>query len=269
MAVCAALLCGPSGMAWAGSFMISPNKFEFPLNRRYTNFFTVTNNSDQVTSMRIYVQAVGLNDADQVIEKKGGVGDMTDWVVINPRRVTLGPQEKRIVRFSVRAPEKMDQGEYNTFIFFEELPPPPEPAPSDAGSKDGGAIQGASVQLNLLTRVGAGLWAQVGAPEYKIALEPGTASWAGEKLEYSGAVVNEGNAHVTLLLQAALLDRDGHSQQEWKSNFVLFRGDKRHLQVDWKRPPPGDYTLQLAVSGEQVPAVEAKVAFAVGPLKGK
>jgi hypothetical protein len=242
--------------------MISPSKFEFSLDRRYTNFFTVTNTSEQTTSIRIYSQSVRISDANQVVEKAGAPGDMTEWVVINPRRITLGPQEKRVVRFSVRAPEKLEPGEYNTFLFFEELPAPAE---EEVGTDK---PQGSGVRLNLLSRLGAGIWGHSGQLQYKIGLEPGTADWPKERLEYSGSLANRGNAHVTVAVEASLLDGDGKAVRQWQGNMVLFRGDVRHLQFDWKRPVPGTYALRLSVSGEQVPAAETHVAVTVPRAEG-
>jgi hypothetical protein len=185
---------------------------------------------------------------------------MTEWVVINPRRITLGPQEKRTVRFSVRAPDKPPPGEYNTFLFFEELPHAPDAG--DAPASPPGA------RLDLLTRLGAALWGQVGKLDYKVALDPGTAAWPRQHLEYTASIKAEGNAHVVLTVHADLLDQGGKAVRTWEGNLAVFRGDVRHLALDWKRPDPGAYTLRLSVSGDQVPPVEAKTPLVVSGAGG-
>ena len=110
----------------AASFRISPARYEFDLDGRYTDSFTITNTTDQTLRLRIYANFVAYDDSGNPQEVERHPFSLVPWLVIYPRRVSLAPLQKRVVRFTVRAPEDLAPGEYRGVVFFEELPGPPQ-----------------------------------------------------------------------------------------------------------------------------------------------
>ena len=66
LGLCAVLL--PPGNLWAASFQVSPTRFEFPLDKRYTEFFTVTNTASDPVRLRIYPKFVTFDADNKLLE---------------------------------------------------------------------------------------------------------------------------------------------------------------------------------------------------------
>ena len=84
--------------AWAIAFQVSPTRFEFSLKKRFTNFFTLTNNSEETLRVRVYPKFLEIGDGDKIIEKVGHPHDLSTWLVFNPRLVTIRPGRKRTTK---------------------------------------------------------------------------------------------------------------------------------------------------------------------------
>lgn len=67
-------------------------------------------------------------------EKKQGEITAADLVRFSPRQVDLAPGESQIVRFQLRKPENLPEGEYRSHALFQGIPPakPAEPITEDA-----------------------------------------------------------------------------------------------------------------------------------------
>jgi P pilus assembly chaperone PapD len=259
----AAIVLLSGARADAASFQVSPVRFEFPLDASFTNFFTVTNNSDKALRVRVYPKFVQIDENGVMVETAESPFDLSSWVVINPRFVSLGPLEKRVVRFSVRAPEKPPApGEYRAVVFFEELPNPPDPAAPDTG-------KGTTIRLDLLTRLGATLYGMAGEPKLAVTAELGSTEFADGHWVHSVVLVNRGNAHVVLDAEANLLGADGKALRTWKDLIALQRDQRRVLKLDWQIPPPGSYSLVLVATGKGIAPVEARLPVKVAPTPGK
>lgn len=66
--------------------------------------------------------------------KQDGEITAADLVRFTPRQVDLAPGESQIVRFHLRKPENLPEGEYRSHALFQGIPPaaPPEPIVEDA-----------------------------------------------------------------------------------------------------------------------------------------
>ncbi|MBI4084249.1 MAG: hypothetical protein HY423_16710 [Candidatus Lambdaproteobacteria bacterium] len=234
--VLALLVASPLG---AASLQVSPTRFEFALDKPFTNFFIVSNGSEEELRVRIYPQFVQFDAENRPTELAQHPLDLAPWLVLNPRRVTLKPGERRIIRFSVRPPQNLQPGEYRTVVFFEELPGEPKPlAPGQAQRQLG-------LQINLLTKLGVSLYGAFGEKQHRVDLENAHIAVDEKAVTLLGILANLGNAHVTMQVKAELLNDKGEAVQQATENLVLQREQKRNWQLQLKRPEPGAYHLRF------------------------
>lgn len=239
--VALALLC--AGTALAASFQVSPTRFEFPLERRFTNFFTVTNNSGAPLRLRVVTSFVEIDAEGKMSELQNQPLDLAPWVVFNPRRVTLLAGEKRVVRFTVRPPEQLPTGEFRTVVFFEELPERPDE--QAAASAESG------FRIKLLTRVGITLYGQVGPLAAEIALRDPTVVVSQETLDVSALLTNAGNAHAQIAVTAELLGGADTVPAPAEERLTLQRTQQRRIRLQLQRPPPGTYRVRLTAASAE------------------
>lgn len=236
----------------AASFQVSPTRFEFPLTENFTNFFTVTNQSEKPLRVRVYPKFVHFDANGAMVESVESPYDMSPWIVISPRFVSLGPLDRRVVRFSVRLPDKpLPSGEYRAVMFFEELPSPPDPALWESPS-------GATIRLDLLTRLGASLYGISGKPEARVELEPKGGDLKDKRWIYSAALINRGDARALLKVEAALIGPDNQTIQTFTEVVVVQRNEQRVLRLDWPAPAPGPYTVTISAAREGLPPLQIR-----------
>lgn len=242
LALAVALLAATGEGTRAASFQVSPTRFEFPLDRRFTNYFSVTNNSSAVLRLRITTAFLEADARGGLVERAGSPHDLAPWLVLNPRRFTLEPSARRVVRFSVRPPAELPPGEYRTVVFFEELPPRPE---------DGGA-EGTAVQIQILTRLGVTIYGRVGDPAPQPRLEAPQAEIGAAALDVSATLHNAGTAHATVGIVATLLGAGGSEQGRTEQRITVQREQRRPVALRLARPPAGDYVVRVeGTLGEQ------------------
>lgn len=235
---------GTTQWAQAASFQISPSRFEFSLERRFTDFFIVTNNSDRALRLRVYPMFMHRDGTGKLVELQGHPYDMSPWLVLNPRLVRLQPGDRRIVRFSVRPPAELDEGEYRTVVLFEELPGAPtrsQPSPQESQ-------QGLQLRLQLLTRLGVSIYGLKGERRNNVAFVRGKTTIESDRASFTGYFTNRGNAHVLLSIKARLVSEDDAVVHEAETLLILQRERERPWQLVTQIPPPGTYYLHITGS---------------------
>ena len=250
-----ALIIMTGSSAFAASFGVSPTRFEFSLAKRFTNFFTITNNSEQTMRVRVYPKFIEIGAEGKVIEKVGHPHDLSRWMVFNPRLVTVRPGRKRTVRFSVRPPKGLAEGEYRAVVFFEELP-------GKVASPFRETAQGAlALQLRLLTRLGVSLYGMVGEKRTKISLGKEPKVVSGKLLTVMTPIENKGNFRARLKFQATLYDEGGNKIHEKENTIILQRAQKRDWVFETARPRPRKYLFVVEVTnkGEKVGTVSVPI----------
>lgn len=247
-------LLGASAVAHATSFQVSPTRFEFSLARRFTNFFTVTNNSGAVLRLRVSTGFLEPDAQGKLQPVTGSPYDMAGWLVINPRRMNLAPEEKRVVRFTVRPPSGLAPGEYRTVVFFEELPPRPQAH----------APEGMGLEIKLLTRLGITIYGVMGHPQAEFKVEPPTAQVTAGGVHVHAVVHNTGRLHATLDCKATLLDASGKAQGKADLRMVLQRGQQRPFRLTIPRPSAGTYRLHVTVNDGEHTVLDTELPITVG-----
>ena len=248
--------------AHGASFRISPTRFEFPLTKRFTNFFTLTNISRESVRVRVYARFVEVGEKNQIIEKVGHPHDLSRWLVFNPRLLTVRPKQRRTIRFSVRPPKGLSAGEYRAVVFFEELPPQVE------RKKTGGDPNSLSLQLTLLTRVGVTIYGMVGKPHVEVRVSERGVEVGDGTLVVTLLIENAGNAHLPVTLVARLLDSANDEMEKANSMVVIHRAQKHRWEFRTDTPPPGKYRLALSGSSNKKPLFQTEFPFEVGAGQG-
>ena len=227
------LLLAP--MARVASFQVSPTRFEFSLERRFTDFFTVTNNSAEPLRLRVVTAFLEPDERGTLQAREKHPHDLAPWLVLNPRRITLDPAEKRVVRFSIRPPADLPPGEYRTVVFFEELPARP----------DGREDTGTGFRIQILTRLGVTIYGRVGDARPEVRLEAPSVAVEAEALRVKALLHNAGTAHAGLDLVATLLGADDAEVGQQSTRATLQRGQRLRADLALPRPSPGTYRLRL------------------------
>jgi hypothetical protein len=231
-----AIAVGTPTLADAASFRISPARYEFDLKGRYTDSFTITNTTDQRLRLRIYANFVAYDEDNSPQEVGQHPFSMVPWLVIYPRRVSLEPLQKRVVRFTVRAPEELAPGEYRAVVFFEELPGPPQERGTNSITT--------GFRVDLLTRIGVTMYGMVGDANVDLSLHDQRTSQAEQQLRWQGRITNSGNTHVQVALECLLVAENGTTVSRETVRAVVHRDGHAPVNVDFKLPPPGKYIIQ-------------------------
>ena len=249
-----------SPVAWSASFQVSPTRFEFSLNKRFTDSFTVTNNSEKRLRIRVFTSFLDVDDSNKLVPVKNHQLDLSKYVVINPRKFVLRPGQKRVVRFSVRRPPaSLAPGEYRVVVFFTELPTfSGKKAPSPKSSTQGGL---GTVRIELLTRLGITMYGMKGKPNLKAVLERAKVSLESDRVVVEGRAINKGNVRIPMTLKATLVDLTGKSFESGLSRIVVQRQQWREFRVIIPRPPRGQYRIQLSGSSGKNVLFQSSLAF--------
>lgn len=254
-------VCWPR-FAGAASFQVSPTRFEFSLDKRFTNFFTITNNSESTLRIRIYPKFIEFGEGGKFMEKVGHIHDLSRWMVFNPRLVTIRTKQKRIIRFSVRPPKEIDTGEYRAVVFFEELPAEAK------GSFKAGKTPGVTLDLKLLTRLGVTLYGLRGEAKIEAKFEPGEYVLTNNQLTYNAHFMNTGNIHLPVNIHAQLLNDAGDTLEEVTSVLVLQRGQRLSWQFLSKKIEIGALQLKIKASAKDFEFEEVMVPIQVNVSQG-
>jgi P pilus assembly chaperone PapD len=242
---------------FAAALQVSPTRFEFSLERRFTNYFTVTNNSSEALRIRVITAFVELDADGKMREVTQQPLDLGPWMVFNPRRMTLRPGEKRVVRFSVRAPEHLPGGEYRTVVFFEELPERPDEAAAPNAE--------IGIHVKLLTRLGITVYGRVGTLAPDVQLREHAVAVHADALELTTLLANAGNAHATFTVKAELLDASGAVQSSTEERLTLQRDQQRRLALRLPRPAAGGYRLHLSAASAEHPWFQTELPVTLEP----
>ena len=235
---------GSTQRALGASFQVSPLRFELSLDRRYTDVFIIYNISSQPLRIRVNPRFMSRDATGKLVETQSRTQDLSSWVFINPRMIRIQPADKQIVRFTVRPPAELDEGEYRTVLFIEELPKAPvSKAPSPNGDQ-----QGVDLRLNNLTRLGVNIYGLKGTRQNDLVFELGKVTIEGDRTLFTGNLRNRGNAHVLLSMKARLVSEDDDVAHVEETRVILQRDEVQRWRLITQIPLPGTYYLHITAS---------------------
>lgn len=103
---------------------IQPTRMVFE-GRDRSGTITVLNQQDKTVTYRLFWRDMGQTDEGRLVPLKEG--DTNPWSAqhlmrYSPRQVTLSPQESQIIRFALRKPKDLKEGEYRSHLVIQEVP---------------------------------------------------------------------------------------------------------------------------------------------------
>lgn len=98
--------------SYALNFTIAPTSFEVDLDKVETHEVFVINNTVTPLRLEVYV------DTAKDYEKKS----LNSNIVIFPKKISIKPGAKQIVRFRVKVPKELEKGKYKSLLVFREIP---------------------------------------------------------------------------------------------------------------------------------------------------
>lgn len=189
------------------SFNVTPNRFIFNIDQPTTEVLEITNNSNSPQRIRVYP---GMADGQAEEHYLG------EWLVIHPPVFTIEPGDTRGVRFSVRPPDDLADGEYRSLLYIEEL-----------ALEDDIAEEQEGVDFQLLTKLGINLYGKYGDIDYDGELTEVEVDNTETGLEASGNFINQSNAHLRMEAVMRVIDNQGEIVKEDNMRFVVHRDDEK------------------------------------------
>lgn len=98
--------------SYALNFTIAPTSFEINLNKSETHEAYIINNTTTPLRIEVYVD-IAKNYENKGLEKN---------ITIFPKKVSVKPGARQIVRFRVKPSKDMQDGEYKSLLVFKEVP---------------------------------------------------------------------------------------------------------------------------------------------------
>jgi hypothetical protein len=105
------------------NFAVAPTRVFIDLSKPKTESFILLNNGDEtirIETTPIYfpVDSKEMNNGKAINPKTAVNDDLSSYIRVSPRLISIQPGEQRAVRISVRPPEGLKEGEYRAHILF-------------------------------------------------------------------------------------------------------------------------------------------------------
>lgn len=178
-----------------------------------------------------------------------------EWIEAFPRRLTLYPQEKQIIRLLARPPAGLADGEYWSRI---------------AVSAKGGAVAVAGIDttkinvgLNLEVRTILPLQYRKGRLQTGVTLSDISAKTIGDSLEVRGKFVRQGSAAFLGTVRGTLVNDAGQIVARFSNPIAVYLDIAPRFRCGIAGLPPGRYVLHVEVTSDR----EDLPAESVLPIK--
>lgn len=153
-------------LAWpvSATLLISPTKVTFDSDDKVVEV-VLMNTSNKVNSYE-------LGWEDKIASELGGYQkhktqvshefSASKMLRFSPRRVTLKPEEKQVVRIMLRRPKDLAEGEYRSHMRFKAIP---------VAAEQAGSIESAGIKINFTTSFSIPVVVRQGKPEVSLSIE--------------------------------------------------------------------------------------------------
>lgn len=200
---------------------------------------------------------------------------LVDNVMVNPEIFELSGQRNRLVRFAIKLPAELPDGEYPFQLFFQPIETDENPAAKVANAS------GVQSILEITPIFATTVYALKGAPVPKTSLSDYTCRYDPQNgsLTTRFSLENTGNRHTRTLGHLLLQHKNAAGQQtlaqvfklQKESIMLVFPNQTRTftdvvtLPDALKMLPVGDYTLDLDLVDERglQPAISSSCHFSV------
>jgi len=167
------------------------------------------------------------------------------WIQAYPRRATVPPGERQVVRLLARPPAGLPDGEYWTRIVVAARESPAPPAPADS------AVEGVKIGLTLEVRTVIALIYRKGAVTGGVTASGLTADVHGDSLHFGVGLARAGTAAWLGMLRAELRDSAGVLRARDSSQVAVYYPMAPRYRLPVAGLSPGRYWLRLVLDTER------------------
>ncbi len=225
---------------------IRPASIEVDLDQiRPTGTFTITNETDAETRVRVMAQDFSFNESGSLQATNETPFSLAGMIKFNPREFTLPPQASRAVRFSIVNNKKLEDGEYWAALSFEPLVP--NEIVQDRGD-------GNTMKLNLITATLVPIYGQVGKVEHSADLQGFKALTTEDGIELQASLVNTGTGYLLAEGSYQVLDASGEILSEGViGRDVILRKNRLNIRHTIDNPSEdGKARVKLSIRFRQL-----------------
>lgn len=173
--------------------------------------------------------------------------DATKWVTIHPRRLTIAPQADQTVKFLVRPPAGLPEGEYWSRVVIR--------AKTGVAQveKIGADTAGITVGLTMETRTVIPLFYRQGRVSAGVIISNVRAErTAADSVTLGADFLRDGNAAWLGTVTASLLDASGKVVATTVRNHAAYKSTSPRYTLPVAAPlPPGPYTVRFDLRTER------------------
>ena len=227
-----------SGIATA-NISISPMVVETEAKRgQAQGRFSVSNTDSQDFRARVYTSPFTYDKETGFKTLSKSPTDLTPYLQFSPRELQVGASSKRNIRFIVRFPPSLPDGEYRTMIFTENLK---RGTITETDSKTN-----VTLQTNIIPRIGVALYVRKG--DVSPNLTPNSARFDSKTNKIQLLVSNEGKASAILAGDWQLKKgKEVIQKGNISDTTVLAEGERyltaKSLNKNQPKLAPGEYQL--------------------------
>ncbi|HJS47817.1 MAG TPA: hypothetical protein VJ773_07520 [Gemmatimonadales bacterium] len=167
------------------------------------------------------------------------------WIQAYPRRTTVPPGERQVVRLLARPPAGLPDGEYWTRLVVAAREAPPPPAPADS------APEGVTIGLSLEVRTILALIYRKGAVTGGVSVRALPAEVRGDSLAFGVALERAGTAAWLGMLRTELRDSAGALRARDSSQLAVYYPMTPRYRLPVAGLPPGRYRVRLTLDVER------------------
>ncbi|OUS04023.1 hypothetical protein A9Q81_06295 [Gammaproteobacteria bacterium 42_54_T18] len=136
------------------SFLVAPGRVDFDISKPTTQSFIITNNGDgnirlSIKPIYIPIDSKSLAAGSHIKPETAKNEDITQFVRVAPRTLSLKPGQRRDIRISIRPPSSLSEGDYRTHLLVSML----ETAQVIKGGESGADSLGMQLNIKMETAV--------------------------------------------------------------------------------------------------------------------
>lgn len=232
-----------------GRIDISPRRIVMEPRDRSSEF-TLINMSDEEGTFRvkiIYYKQDENGTYTKLDAPLTPVFDAEQIIRLSPRQFTLAPNGRQKVRFSIRKPADLPDGEYRFHLLAMRMSDYGPPAPADEGEKIVGMNMNISTAIPVLVRHGnVGVKATLSDANYSASNQEG-------KPEVKVTINREGNISTVGTIKVLWTPAGGNTTEVGQvTNMNVFPEiSKRFAVIPLQAPLQGSGSLQIVYMNEQ------------------
>ncbi|MDF1760324.1 MAG: hypothetical protein P1U40_07275 [Coxiellaceae bacterium] len=225
------------------SFLVAPTHVNIDLTHRKIQTFIVSNTGDDRVHIKIKpifmpVASRSLQLGKALFPQKEKSYDLSSYIIVSPRALSLSPGEEREVRMSISPPHNLPSGAYRSHLLFHMIHANKRPiAATGSGSK-----KTIKFNLNMMMEMAISIYGTKGSGDAKLAFQCRRLKDGNLNIAATNASPwrFEGTLNVSPLAQ---------HKTDVPVDLVLLRDSKRELQtkihasakqyiLHWKADPP-------------------------------